>query len=123
RRSAVLVHDVVEAHANGSLRRTPQSEVARELGITEDEIARTLTHPLRKDDLFIDWSQPAHRIVDHVRSLSPQPAARTERFGEPIKVLRAHAEGDRVVLDIVVPPGRGPMAGDVYLRTRRQTAP
>jgi len=104
----------------GWYRRRPQDEVARTLGISDEEIARTVTHPLRKDDLAIDWTQPAQRNVDHVRSLSPQPAARTDRFGEPIKVLRAHADGDDVVLDLVVPPGRAAMPGDVYLRSIAQ---
>jgi len=120
-RGAELVVEAVERHANGTLERRPQSDVARELGISDDEIARTLTRPLRKEDLQIDWSQPASRVVDHIRSLSPAPAARTERMGETIKVLRAHVAADgSVVFDFVVPPGRRPMAGDVYARHAQQ---
>jgi len=119
-RGAELAVEAVERYANGTLERKPQSEVARELGITEDEIARTLTRPLRKEDLMIEWRRSARQIVDHVRSLSPAPAARTERYGETIKVLRAHAEDEHVVLDVVVPPGRGPMPGEVYERSRAQ---
>jgi methionyl-tRNA formyltransferase len=117
-RGAELAVEAVDRYANGMLERKPQSEIARELGISDDEIARTLTHPLRKDDLVIDWSQPAQRIVDQIRSLSPAPAARTEAMGETIKVLRAHVAPDdgNVVFDLVVPPGRGPMPGDVYAR-------
>lgn len=118
RRGAELAAEAVDAYANGTLARRPQSEVARELGIGDDEIARTLTRPLRKDDLAVDWSRSPREIVDQVRSLSPAPAARTERFGETIKVLRAHAEDGRVVLDLVVPPGRAPMPGEVYERSR-----
>ena len=120
-RGAELIVDAVERYAGGTLERRPQAEVARTLGITEDEIARTLTRPLRKDDLVIDWSQPARRIVDLVRSLAPAPAARSSRSGETIKVLRAHAAADEtVVLDVVVPPGRPPMPGDVYARAALQ---
>jgi methionyl-tRNA formyltransferase len=119
-RGAPMILDALARHADGALTRTPQHERARELGITEDEIARTLTQPLRREDLLIDWSRPPRAIVDQVRSLAPAPAARTERFGETIKVLRAHAEDGRVVLDLVVPPGRGPMPGEVYERSRAQ---
>jgi methionyl-tRNA formyltransferase len=115
-RGAALAAEAVDRYERGTLQRRPQSE----LGIADDEIARTLTRPLRKDDLIIDWTQPARRIVDHVRALAPQPAARTDRFGEPLKVLRAHADCDDVVLDLVVPPGRPPMPFDVYERSRSQ---
>ncbi|HZW54474.1 MAG TPA: methionyl-tRNA formyltransferase, partial [Candidatus Elarobacter sp.] len=75
-RGAELAVEALERYANGTLERKPQREVARELGVTEDEIARTLTRPLRKDDLAIDWSRSAKAIVDQIRSLSPVPAAR-----------------------------------------------
>lgn len=120
RRGAELAIEALERYANGTLEREPQSEVARKLGIVDEEIARTLTRPLCKDDLTIDWNRGAREIVDQVRSLSPAPAARTERHGDTIKVLRAHAEDGRVVLDLVVPPGRGPMPGEVYERSRAQ---
>jgi len=122
-RGAELVRDAVERHANGTLQRRPQSELARELGVSDAEIAATATRPLRKGDLAIDWSLPPRTIVDLVRSLAPAPAARTERAGETIKVLRAHVAPDEtVVLDLVVPPGRGPMSGDVYARSAREKA-
>jgi methionyl-tRNA formyltransferase len=125
-RGAELVVEALDRYTNGTLERKPQSEIARELGIADDEIARTLTRPLRKDDLAIDWSQPARNIVDHIRSLSPAPAARTEGMRETIKVLRAHVapdDGTTVVFDLVVPPGRRPMAGDVYARNAQQRNP
>jgi len=91
-RGAELVVDAVGAHANGTLTRTPQSEVARKRGITDDEIARTLTRPLRKDDLLIDWSRPPSEVVNLVRSLAPAPLARTKYQEQPIKVIAAHAD-------------------------------
>ena len=135
-RGAELAAEAVDRYANGTLERKPQRDVARELGVTDDEIARTLTRPLRKEDLQIDWAQPARRVVDRVRSLAPAPAARTAGIGETIKVLRAHVadgeavgwgrsagDGRTVVLDRVVPPGRGPMSGDVYARFALQRKP
>lgn len=76
-RGAELVVEALDRYANGTLERKPQHEVADELGIGEDEIASTLTRPLRKEDLVVDWSLPANAVVDLVRSLAPHPLART----------------------------------------------
>jgi methionyl-tRNA formyltransferase len=95
-RGAELVVDALERYGNGSLQPKTQGDVARELGISDEEIARTLTRPLTKDDLTIDWSRPAKSVVDQIRSLSPAPAARTDSPPEfeKIKVLTAHVGED-----------------------------
>ena len=156
KRGAALAVEAVERYANGTLERKPQSTVARELGISDDEVARTLTKPLGKDDLIIDWTRTAREVVDHVRSLSPMPAARTTApSGETIKVLRAHVvcdeeaivrgtepgvvvaftsgrnptiagragDGQEVVLDVVVPPGRRAMSGKEYAQSHCARTP
>ena len=43
---------------------------------------------LFRDDARIDWAQPAQRVHDHVRALSPFPGAWTTWNGETLKVLR-----------------------------------
>jgi methionyl-tRNA formyltransferase len=110
--------------ATTSLPRTPQQGLA-----SNEEIGRTLTRPLTKADLLVEWTQPAQRIVDHVRSLSPAPGARALLDGEfaAVKILQAHASrepdaGDLavacadgfVVVDRLVPPNRAPMSGRAY---------
>ena len=136
RRGAELAVEALERYAAGTLPRKTQAQRARELGVADEEIAATLTRPLRKEDLVLDNAEPAQRIVDRVRSLAPAPAGRTDVFGETIKVLRAHVapdgegvssaapmaylhagDGRAVALDQVVPPGRGPMAGEAYARS------
>jgi methionyl-tRNA formyltransferase len=89
KRGAEMAVDAIRRYANGTLERKPQSEAARELGITEDEIARTLTRPLKKDDLVIDWRRAPADVVNLVRALSPQPLARTTCVREPLKILEA----------------------------------
>ena len=89
-RGAEMAADAVDRYANGTLTRTPQSEVARMLGVADDEIARTLTRPLRKDDLAIDWRRTPDDVVRLVRSLAPAPLARTAYAGEAIKIVAAH---------------------------------
>ena len=92
-RGAQLVVEAIDRYAGGTLERKPQRDLARELGISEEEIARTLTRPLRKDDLVVDWTQPAKRIVDQIRALSPQPLARSAvSSGDVVKIVSAHSE-------------------------------
>ncbi len=88
--AAALVANALSGYESGTYSRRPQREVAAQLGIGEEEIARTFTRPLRKEDLAIDWDRPARSIVDHVRSLAPQPLARTTYEGVPLKIAGAH---------------------------------
>jgi methionyl-tRNA formyltransferase len=74
--SAEMAVEALDRYANGTLERKPQSEVARELDVTEDEIARTLTRPLRKEDLLLPRHATAKQLVDFVRSRAPEPSAR-----------------------------------------------
>jgi methionyl-tRNA formyltransferase len=82
----------------------------------------SLTRPIAKDDLRIDWSWPAQRIVNHVRAFSPQPAARASVEGETVKILRAHLDpGGKLVIDELIAPNRGRMSGEAYFRSRLST--
>ncbi len=78
---AALLGRACGALAAGTLARIPQRGLA-----PEEEVARTLTRPLAKDDLIVDWTWPAKRIVDIVRSLAPQPLARAT-IGEAVVKL------------------------------------
>jgi len=71
-----LMH-AIDAGGGGSFPRAPQNGKA------------TVTRPLRKEDFAIDWNWEAQRIVNHVRSLSPSPAARAVIANTPVKILRA----------------------------------
>ena len=125
---AELLIAALDTFSLGTLERVPQSS----RGIVVGEIERTLTRPLGKDDMLIDWSLPPQRIVDTVRSLAPAPAARALLGGEILKVLEARvARADEhgttadgglveagVVLVRVVPPNRGAMPGAAYARAK-----
>lgn len=63
----------------------------------------SVTKPLRKNDLAVDWKAPARRIVDAVRALSPAPAARASIEDVPVKLLRAR-EGAPTIANVA--PGR-----------------
>lgn len=116
RLGADLLVAAVERAVAGTLERVPQAA----MGLSAAEIATTLTRPLGKADLVVEWSWPAQRIVDHVRAYSPQPAARAALAGETVKILRAHvAENGEVAIDELIAPNRGRMSGEAYLRGRR----
>jgi methionyl-tRNA formyltransferase len=128
RLGARLLHAALDQMQAGTLVRTPQAE----MGASAEEISATLTHPLAKEDLVLQWSWPARRVVDAVRSLSPQPLARGTFAGEQIKIVAARVaepgesegaivacgDGAKVVLETVVPPNRAAMSGTAYLRIR-----
>lgn len=121
-----LMH-AIDAGRGGSFPRVPQNGKA------------TTTRPLRKEDLAIDWSWDAQRIVNHVRSLSPAPAARALIAKTPVKILRAEvAQWERPLVEPgtvasmigdglgiqsgngvvnvleLIPPNRGPQTGAAF---------
>jgi methionyl-tRNA formyltransferase len=105
---AGLLDEAIDLAAQGRLPRRPQSGDP------------SITKPIGKEDLAIDWSWDAQRLVDHVRAFSPQPGARAEIDGEAVKILRAHVAADgRVEIDELIAPNRGKMSGAAYLQGRK----
>ena len=90
-RGAEMAVEAVDRYANGTLVHTPQSEVARQFGLSDADIAATVTRPLRKEDLVIDWRRSPADVVNLVRSLAPQPLARSEFLDEPLKIVAVRA--------------------------------
>jgi len=56
----------------------------------QDERGVTTAPLLEKRHGRIDWSQPARRVHDHVRGMSPWPGAFTQVEGKRVKVHRTH---------------------------------
>jgi methionyl-tRNA formyltransferase len=132
-RGAELVTEAIARLAEGRLQRTPQAQ----LGVPLREIEATLTHPLGKADLLVDWSSPATRVIDTIRALAPAPGARAVLAGETVKVLAARlaragesgvtgdggfvelaGDGRGVALLRVIPPNRPAMSGAAFLGAR-----
>ena len=106
-RGAELAAEALQRYEDGSIEPRSQNEIARERGISGEEIARTLTRPLRKDDFVIDWTLPRARVMDFVRYLVPQPLARTEYpVGQTLKivVVRPIPAKDAITGHPVLPP-------------------
>ena len=52
----------------------------------------TYAAKIDKAETRIDWREPASRVHDRIRGLSPQPGAWFEARGQRIKVLRSRRE-------------------------------
>lgn len=75
---AALVVDTLPAWLSGEAVPAPQ-----------DETLATVAPPLRKDQGWIDWRQPADVIARQVRAFTPWPGSTTRWRGTPLRVLSA----------------------------------
>ncbi|MCX7832511.1 MAG: methionyl-tRNA formyltransferase [Actinobacteria bacterium] len=48
-----------------------------------------LAPKITKEELWIDWAQPAQKIKNKIRAFSPKPGARTRFRGKMLKILKA----------------------------------
>ncbi len=76
---AALLRRAIALARSGRIPREPQSGEP------------SVTRPVAKDDLRINWSWDSQRIVNAVRAFSPSPAARADIAGTTVKVLRAQS--------------------------------
>ncbi len=83
---AELLARACEDARTGRVSRLPQA-----LFGSAAEARRTLTRPLAKTDLDIDWSATALAVTDRIRSLAPAPGARARFAGDDaaVKILAA----------------------------------
>jgi methionyl-tRNA formyltransferase len=104
--AGLLARAIVQA-GQGPLARAPQRGQA------------SVTSPIRKEDLVIDWTRPPDVIVNHIRAYAPQPAARGLLYGETVKLLRAHVAPDgALAVDELIAPNRGRMSEAAYRQSR-----
>jgi len=106
--AAELLTDVLAADARGEAFAIPQAQRGNELGIDDDEIARTLTRPLDKADRVLPPYATALEAVNRIRSLAPAPGAQLigglrpavgTTLLPPLKILRAHVSRESPLAD------------------------
>ncbi|MEB2313621.1 MAG: methionyl-tRNA formyltransferase [Sorangiineae bacterium] len=97
--AAEVVRDTLPAVVAGTLAATPQ-----------DESAATFAPLLGPDDTRLDFGEPARRVVDRIRGLSPRPGARTTLGGKRLLLHAARLDDE---------PVAGP-PGSVGIGSRRQ---
>jgi methionyl-tRNA formyltransferase len=78
---AELLVKTIKGLAEGSIVEQPQSAFT---GVLQH------APKLFKEDMRIDWHRPAVDILNHIRGLSPYPAAFTELTGKVIKIYKGH---------------------------------
>ncbi len=106
--------------------------------VPQSEEGASYAPKITKQELWINWSSPASRIVCKINALSPKPGARTYFDGNYIKPLRAklikeiigepgaitiigkkrlivHTPGGSVEILELMPEGRRPMKASEYL--------
>jgi methionyl-tRNA formyltransferase len=89
--------------------------------VEQDEDGVTYAEKLSAEDRRLDPSQPATEQERRVRALSPHIGAYLEQpDGSRLGVWRARAEGDRLELLTVQPPGKRPMPWADYERGNRR---
>ena len=73
----------------------------------------TYAPPVRREELHLDWTQPASQLVRTVRAFSPRPGARTSRHAAGVLRVLAAREAPPVAQVHDLPPAgsAGPSAG------------
>ncbi|MBV9270459.1 MAG: methionyl-tRNA formyltransferase [Candidatus Eremiobacteraeota bacterium] len=126
---AQALSHAIDLARSGHIPRVPQTGEA------------SVTKPVTKDDLRLDWNDSASQIVNTVRAFSPQPAARADVNGISVKILNARVapletleppgsvigvDGDALVvaarkgavaLTRVVPPNKGEQSGATFAQS------
>jgi methionyl-tRNA formyltransferase len=80
---ARLAVESVSLIRRGKAPRTPQNDQAA-----------TYAPPIRKAELYLDWTAPSASLAHRVRALSPQPGARTSHRGRLLKVLQVEQDNN-----------------------------
>ncbi len=124
---AQALSHAIDLARSGHIPRTPQSGEP------------SVTRPVTKDDLVVNWWWPSTQIVNTIRAFGPVPAARATIAGIPVKLLRARigaptiaqvapgeviaSAGDAMTIrtsdgtvDVLelVPPSRGAQSGAAF---------
>ncbi|MBQ7156877.1 MAG: methionyl-tRNA formyltransferase [Bacteroidaceae bacterium] len=85
--SGELVIKTVDSIIDGTFKTTPQSEWG-----ANAEDALVLAPKIFHDTCKIDWNQPAKKVYDFVRGLSPYPAAWTTFNDKSVKIFETEKE-------------------------------
>ncbi len=82
----------------------------------QDDSQATHTKIFTKEDGRIDWTKAPEEIDRQIRGLFPWPGTFTEIEGQRLLIHAAHLLGGKLVIDVVQPAGKQPMAFTDYLR-------
>lgn len=88
------VHDRMMALGAETVLQTVQEIQAGTIRATPQDMAGDYPHAPKifREDCKIDWQQPLDKVYNHIRGLSPYPAAWTELDGKTLKIYKARKE-------------------------------
>jgi methionyl-tRNA formyltransferase len=105
------LHDVMmKVGAEVVVETISRVEEGRAEPIVQDDSLATPAPKIFRDDCRIDWELPARKVHDHIRGLSPYPAAFTRYHGRMLKIYRSEVTGESGLA-----PGQVRAGGDVIL--------
>lgn len=89
------LHDrLIPLGQQGLLEALTQLSENRATPEVQDESLTTYASKYSKEEMQIDWSQPANRIYDKIRAFIPFPVASTLSDGEKVRIWGALPESD-----------------------------
>ena len=80
---------VAAAGAEALLEAVPALTSGRVIPEKQNDAEATYAPKLEKADTVLSFKEPADRVRNRIRALSPQPLAGTERNGQPLKIAAA----------------------------------
>ena len=81
----------------------------------QDHDKATYTKKLRREDGRIDWNQSSEYTERQIRAFTPWPGAFTFWKGKRIKILKAHVEQGKLVIDELQLEGKKPTTLQEFL--------
>lgn len=106
---------LAELGAELLIKTTPDWVTGNIKPVPQDDSRASYTKILKKDDGRIDWKDSAEYIERQVRALNPWPGTFTYWRGKIMKILTAHIEEGKLVLDDIQLQGGKPMSFREFL--------
>ncbi len=113
-RASDFVVNLIPSYVSGKIRLKEQ-----------DHSKATFTKILKREDGFVDLTKgEASEAERKIRAMHPWPGAYTniklkmknEKLEKRLKILKAHLEDNKLVLDLVQLEGKNPVSGDEFKR-------
>ncbi|MBI5152948.1 MAG: methionyl-tRNA formyltransferase [Parcubacteria group bacterium] len=98
---AGLLIETIPKWMNGEINQEPQ-----------DDSQATYTRIYKGEDGLLDFNKIAEELDCQVRALNPEPGTYFIKDGKRIKVLKAHVENEKLILDTIQIEGKKPVSGN-----------
>ena len=119
RETAATLHDKLSVLGAEELVRSLPLYMAGDIQAQEQNDAEaTYCALIQKEDGEIHWYNPPEEIERRIRAFTPWPGCYTVIDDLRIKILEAHMENGKLVIDTVQPAGKKPMSYEDFIKGR-----